>query len=355
MKRWFSILAVLVGTFLALATIGIVELGFRMFKKASCLEQAPSSRSKFIKEGYYEKFWMFDSDLGYRPRPDVRVPCTKQYSDGEIIYHVHYTTDRLSRRVTPVDSADQRDKFAVFFGCSFAFGEGLNDDETLPYFFGKYAPHYMPYNYAFSGYGPQQMLSKILQDSLGKEIHEKSGIMICVGAHVERVIGASYVYNEWGRNFPYYLIDHNDNLVRNGTFSTGRPILSLMYRLMGKSEFVKTLGLRYPMTITEQDRELTARIVQDSFREFKKQFKDSECYFVAPPGLDIAEARNDAASFVKVGELLRKSGINVLDFNDRKEFIGENYYINGDRHPTAFYNKELAKILVDRLGIGRPR
>jgi len=109
------------------------------------------------------------------------------------------------------------------------------------------------------------------------------------------------------------------------------------------------------MTITEQDRELTARIVQDSFREFKKQFKDSECYFVAPPGLDIAEARNDAASFVKVGELLRKSGINVLDFNDRKEFIGENYYINGDRHPTAFYNKELAKILVDRLGIGRPR
>jgi hypothetical protein len=351
MKRWFPLLAVFVGLCLALVTVGIVEFGFRIFKRANWLKDPMSSHSTFIQEGYYEKFWMYDNDLGFKPRPNVRVACTKQYNDGEIIYKANYTTDSLSRRFTPVDSNDQRDKFAVFFGCSFTFGDGLNDEETLPYFFGKFAPHYMPYNYAFSGYGPQQMLSKIRLHSLHEEIHEKSGIMICVGAHVERVIGASYVFIEWGRNFPYFLIDQNSQLIRNGTFLTGRPVLSLMYRLMGKSEFVRTLGLRYPLRITEQDRRLTARIVQESFIEFKEQFKNSECYFVNPPGLEIAEARNDAASFVEVGKLLRKSGINVIDFSDRTEFFDENYYIKGDRHPTPLWNKELAKILIEKLGI----
>jgi len=182
----------LIGTFLALATLGVVEFGFRMFKRANWLKDPKSSHSTFIQEGYYEKFWMYDNDFGFKPRPNVRVTCTKQYNDGEIIYNANYTTDKLSRRLTPVDSPDQRDKFAVFFGCSFTFGDGLNDEETLP----------------------------ISLESLR------------------------------------HIICH---------------------------------------TII---------------------------YFVNPPGLEIAEARNDAASFVEVGKLLRKSGINVIDFSEFQQTCG---------------------------------
>ena len=50
----------------------------------------------------------------------------------------------------------------VFFGCSFMFGHGVEDDQTLPYYFVQEAKGtFEGFNFAGDGWGPHQMLREI--------------------------------------------------------------------------------------------------------------------------------------------------------------------------------------------------
>jgi len=61
----------------------------------------------------------------------------------------------------------------------------------------------------------------------------------------------------------------------------------------------------------------------------------------------------DRPNEIAVVAALRKSGIKVLDFSDRKEFEAKEYHIQGDGHPSGKYNKELARLIVAKLGLDR--
>lgn len=50
----------------------------------------------------------------------------------------------------------------LFFDDSLTFGEGVNDNQTMPYRVGmRSAGALRVYNFAFHGYGPHQMLAQI--------------------------------------------------------------------------------------------------------------------------------------------------------------------------------------------------
>ena len=87
-----------------------------------------------------KKFSQKDELLGYKPRPNARM-ASKMKLKGREIYNVTYSTDAYSRRVTPVRAVGQADKFILFFGCSFTFGAGVQNDETLPFFVGQFGHH----------------------------------------------------------------------------------------------------------------------------------------------------------------------------------------------------------------------
>ena len=62
-----------------------------------------------------------------------------------------------------MEGPDRKSEFVIFTGCSFVFGEGVNDNQTLPYLYGKQNPAVRCYNYGFPGYGTQQMLAVLQQ------------------------------------------------------------------------------------------------------------------------------------------------------------------------------------------------
>ena len=63
-----------------------------------------------------------------------------------------------------------------FFGGSQTFGEGLNDDETIPALVQKKTRVHRVYNYAYRGYGPHQMLRMIETNALKDQLKETNGI-----------------------------------------------------------------------------------------------------------------------------------------------------------------------------------
>jgi hypothetical protein len=139
-------------------------------------------------------FRVRDAALGYALTPSITARH-RRTRGNDVLYDVTYEIDEHGRRRTPVDHGELRTSFLVFFGDSNTFGEGLTQTETLPYFAGKLAPQYRPYNYGVSGWGPAQLYALARRPDLVREIDERDGyaIFFLIPAHVARVIGSTRV------------------------------------------------------------------------------------------------------------------------------------------------------------------
>ncbi len=70
----------------------------------------------------------------------------------------------------PVENVESNEA-VLFFGCSYTFGDGFEDSESMPYQFQKFVGgRYQAFNYGYTAYGAHQMLP-ILENE-----KEKSGL-----------------------------------------------------------------------------------------------------------------------------------------------------------------------------------
>jgi hypothetical protein len=280
---------------------------------------------------------MSDKVLGYKPNPNTSHTGVRT-KDGQIIYSITYSTDTNSLRITPIDSTKPRTKYAQFFGCSMTFGEGVQNKETLPYYFAKYDSTYRPYNFAYSGYGPHQMLARLETTHLKNIVKEKSGVgfYIYINDHVSRVIGTMTNFSYNGGNAPYY---HKEGkgVKREGLFIETRRMRSWVYEKMLKSNILKLFKIGYPFKISDEDYELTAEVMAESSRLYKEQFGNDNFYVIIYP------TTVDSSLIIN---LLKQKGVKVLDYSKLFNPLEKKYAIPYDEHPTALANEILIKQLV---------
>ena len=292
---------------------------------------------------YTTRYFQDDEWLGYKPIPDVQASSTLNI-DGETVYNITYSIDEYSRRITPVNHHESRQKFAVFFGGSFTLGQGVQDNETLPFYFAEFAPQYMPYNYGFHGYGPQQMLAKLQQHDLRKDVEESEGLFIYtyIPGHEARAIGDMYVYNGWGRNMPFYTIDSRNKLVRKGNFTSGRPFRSFLYTWLGKSQLVKYFQLNIPPKLHEKHYRLTVRIIKEAQLLCKEKFPQSSFYVIIYPNANPQQ---------KIIPYLQEAEILSVDYSRLFDPLLPEYHIEGDGHPSSKAYETVAKALITDLSL----
>ncbi|PWK26350.1 hypothetical protein LV89_02521 [Arcicella aurantiaca] len=279
----------------------------------------------------------WDNVLGYKPNPDT-VHTGTRTKDGKVIYSITYATDHNSLRVTPIDTTKPRMKYAQFFGCSMTFGEGVQSNETLPYYFAKFDSTYRPYNLAYSGYGPHQMLARLETNQLKNIVKEKAGVgfYIYINDHVNRVLGTMTNFSYNGGNAPYF---HKvgSELKHDGLFKDSRKIRSLIFEKLLKSNILKLFKIGYPFKITDEDYELTAEVMAQSAKLFKEQFGNDNFYVIIYP--------TSVDSFLIIN-LLKQKGVKVLDYSKLFNPLDAKYAIPFDEHPTALANEVLIKQLV---------
>ncbi|MDM8531041.1 hypothetical protein QUF63_07700 [Anaerolineales bacterium HSG25] len=305
---------------------------------------------------YTHDFFHDDELLGYKPRPLAQVDSVKKLGD-EILYDVIYSIDEYSRRVTPFESNQQvesnrqnRPNTMLFFGDSFMFGEGVQDDETLPYYVTFEATNYQPYNYGFSGYGPQQMLAKLESDALRDELptlatsNKITLIYVFIDAHVERAIGSMYVHNAWGDKMPYYTIDWSGNLIRQGNFTTGRPIIATLYKQLPNSEIASYFNVTIPPRLTDRHYKFTAQLIAAARDTFQDKFGSDQFYVVVYP--------DEGDYFEDIQPHFETAGLNVLNYDKRMKLDPEaGLGIKNDGHPTGKAHQQVARWIIEDLGM----
>jgi hypothetical protein len=287
-------------------------------------------------------FYRSDAELGIALRPDTSVQCRLQI-DQRQVWDARYSTDEFGRRTTVLPANTQPDKCAVFFGCSFLFGEGSNDDQTIPSAFAAFAPQYRAYNYGVPGYGTQQMLAILESSRLSQEVSERSGLGIYLyleDVHEARVVGDMDIVNGFGADFPHYCVNADQTVTRHGTFTTGRPVTQWLYSVLGGSQTRAWLGLNFPRR-SEAHYALTAAVVKNARDLFLSQFPGSR-FVVAvypKPGLHRKSLR-----------LMVDAGVEVVDLSTLFDPGAEEMHFAGDGHPTPLANQTVAEALVAKVG-----
>ena len=289
-----------------------------------------------------------DPDLGTSLVPGSSGRLRFEYAH-ETVFDVSIRVDDHGRRITPCDRPESRAEFLLFLGCSYTFGCGVADEETLPFRAGRLAPRHRPYNFGVPNYGPHHALAQLRRPEIAASVAEPRGIAVFsfLEEHVPRAIGAMrmLVFSEMD---PCFRLE-DGLLVRRGSMATGRPARHLLWSLLCRSAVGRRLPIQSPAWIGDPELELATRILVEAKAEFERRF-EGRFVVVLFPGPDRGFEGKGYAS--AVAGRLRSAGVEVLDYFDLlPDYAEPRYHIEADGHPTGLVYEAVAQRLVRDLGI----
>tara|TARA_R110002049_G_scaffold152839_2_gene316988 strand:- start:2002 stop:3243 length:1242 start_codon:yes stop_codon:yes gene_type:complete len=282
------------------------------------------------------------------PNFDKDITLYEKNSD-RVIYKAKYTTNESGWRITSEPDKEKNGPSLVFLGCSFTFGEGLNNNETFPYVLSDITG-LKTYNYGVPGSSPALMLKTILKSDKPifdpNDQNEKVLFYVYIGDHFNRVI-ANSKYLKYDLNFyndPYFYLE-DDQLKFENTFSEMNFFKKTFIRLLSKSSFMKVLRLSYP-SIGEEQVKLFAAIIEGIKKEAMKRDETvKDFYVVIWPG---EKYKNTAL----ISEL-SNAGIKTINYGDIDLFnlLKNRHELKRDGHPSALTNNLLAFLLSKDLEV----
>ncbi len=281
-------------------------------------------------------------DVGYVPLAN-NVSSIKASQGNELIYQATYTTNANGWRITP--EHPQAKTAILLFGCSFTFGEGLNDTQVLAYQLGQALGNdYQVYNFGFSGYGLHNSLAII--ENILPDLQKYDNVQtyfITIEDHLLRAAGILSWNNDQG---PRYLVK-NDKAIRKGTFADIPPFPweRKYFKWLTKSNIVifyrKQLSqLFQPLNTYEKRLELLRAIIYTAKVKLDKVAKNNISTVLVWP-------TNNSNLAKKLPPL--KGEIPIIDMQDWLPNYAddmEKYIIPIDRHPNVLANTLIAKKLT---------
>lgn len=279
-----------------------------------------------------------DYVLGRRNMEDqvTRNRCTNRL-DGQVLFDKYYTTLDDGFRYVPQGDEVKAYHLACF-GCSFMFGIGVDDAETLPAYLADGHPELHAYNFGCGSWGPGQTLL-LLQQGAANVISERPGaaVYLLMNDHVNRIIPGMWLATNFTKGFPAFSVSPDGQAVYMGPFAEAYPGWMKTINFLKYEYYLRWSGLNLPPVPRRSDYDLCAAILSSARTEYRKYFPSNEFYVLLDPTCEI---NFDKSAIV---EGLRIRGVPVLD---AKGLFGpdpwtDHYPIDG--HPKPIANRRLAQ------------
>ncbi len=305
-------------------------------------------------EGTYAQAGYNRSDdmLGYAPVKGKTVTSIK-YKGKEKLYGVTYTIGDNGQRISPSSDIIGCNQSVVFFGDSFTFGEGVEDNEAMPYVVSKLS-NYKVYNFGFHGYGPHQMLSALEHGLVDRIVDCKPSVAIyqALAIHAARSAGLS----PWDSHGPKYTLLPNGILKYDGRFDEANSTIAA--RLEGQIQKSFIIKKYYNIWRYKVDNDanvsLFLEIVDTSRKIFTNKYPGSSFHVIFWDNHDEL-VKNEYCNVIING--LRKKGIDLdLISNILPDYSAKpsTYEIPQDGHPNALAHRRIAQYVMDKILPGEP-
>ena len=297
--------------------------------------------------------WNADPRLGAVPAPGgTHVETVRK--GNELVFRARYTIDANGRRVVPhsppIDAAP-RSRFLLCFGCSFMFGVGVQDDQTLPASLARRAPEFHVYNCAAGGWGPHHTLALLERGDLRRQVAEEHGmaIYLYLPFHCRRALGSMRTVTRFGRNGPCYEFDDNGQVIYRGSFAHARPRRQVLYGLLARDQILKFFHVDFPAMNSTAKAAFGADILRAAADRYERLFGNDRFYVVLYP------AATDTLDVLDVqAPVLESRGLRVINYARLFDCAAPAMVIPHDRHPSPRAYEILAERIAADLGLSSP-
>jgi hypothetical protein len=278
-----------------------------------------------------------DSFLGHTLVPD-QAGHTSISLNEKILVLTTLTTDHFSRRTTPIVGSGPRHNHLIVLGCSQVMGIGVENNETIPYFLGKLANDYRPYNYGVGAWGTGNIFAMLNVRNLAKEVSEKKGIAI-------------YLF------FDFHIQERSVANLASPSFIAGYPTFKL--GTVGKPEYLGSMKDVFPWTLffsklldffptiknflkerewSMEERRLAVSLISGIRDRYLAEFRGGRFVLVQMNQLDSA-----------TNNLLADAGIERFHFFEQTKFQPNELINPFDGHYSAAGNRKISEVIYEKV------
>lgn len=314
---------------------------YRLMRDSTCL-----SKTNFIQPRLFVQPQNLLSDVfkedenglwGAKPNFIGRQRQTSTLT-GEVMFDVTYQIDGFGRRVAP-ETLKPINKHSILIGCSFVFGMGLPDDQTLAAFIQKKIPGSKSYNITLPGWSVADVIASQEKSRMWEGIEPREGIVLfnySYAMHMRRFLGTIVSIGEYGSHRAYLEYDQNKKkYIYRGAYSKQKRFYVLIANLLNQSKFLRFIGFDWPR-VTEESLENYARAILQVKENYINLYGNKNQFVVY---FQPEKKWNNLIPY------LEKYKIHYLDYTDFQitNYAQSTLYIPNDGHPTAEYNRLLAE------------
>ncbi|WP_207509791.1 hypothetical protein [Telluribacter humicola] len=276
-----------------------------------------------------------DDILGVRAKKSWSLTWAP-VKDGVQYDSITVSTDENSlRKTAKVIDSTATDKHALFFGCSYTYGDGVSDNETLPYQFQLNMPQYRAYNLGFLAYSPLHMLARLQHEDLTLLTEKKKGFAVYTFIHdqIDRTIPATRWIDMTKGRFPYL---NKEAMTTHGVYSENKRLYSDFIQWFRTTYIHHVFRLDFPKKHAAEHYQLVVNVIKKSKQEYQKQFGNNGFYVIIFPGSPIKP---------EMKQMLQNADLTVFDYSHL--FNLNDYLLPFDNaHPNANAYKLVASQLA---------
>lgn len=276
---------------------------------------------------------------------------TETINDQITYKNINFHFDNKGRRYSKKQERNPLNKHAIFLGGSFAFGDGIDFNDTFPVHLNNFSRNkYEIYNYALSGYGPTQNLLLFNDQELFNDIISQKGICIYTmkSHHINRATGVPRYLRE-NHRIPIARINLNDEL--NFLKLYDLPKMQIyhykLYDLFRNSSYALNFILQkkdFLMVSYKEAIDINVRIFNEICQQYKSYFDGSFFLFI-----------RESESMPEKWKSYFITKLKEFDINyvfEPKTIPLQNKGIHSlNMHPNSAYNKWSAGLLVDHFNL----
>lgn len=280
--------------------------------------------------------------VGWGPTKVGTFRWAKIAPDGKVIYDTRVTVDaHLNRKTVPSDGPGA----IAFFGDSWIFGDGVNDDGTLPQAFADLEHRRIPVlNLSYNGWSPAANLAALDAGLYGDLLHEpRHFILFTATFHIERTAcKGDYATSR----APRYVLD-GKGVTPTGTCAWANGgLLAPVIRFLQKFELYNRFAPKLAAP-GKRDVDTYVKIIE-AFVDAAKRKYDVRTTVLFAPFRD-EYIKGSGYTEADILATLRKAGVDVLVDELPPTDNDDLYWIPGDKHPTAAANSERARAIEAHL------
>jgi hypothetical protein len=335
--------------------VGCLAIGLAIFEYYLWTGSIRGIEARQIQEA--EQLHASHAALGWIPKAGA-VASERLSFEGELIYDATYSIGPNGLRVSSpaARDPDPSAECILFFGDSFTFGQGLEDDQTLPFLVHeKTSQRYRTYNFGVKGYGAHQMLAALQQglvfDAAPCDRTQVSHIFYQgITDHVRRAAGRVW----WEAYGPRYILTEDGGVRRDGSFedndgyAEGRSLMQLVGTQFFKSMIYQGIVQgRYVRKYSRYHTDLFLAIVEEAQEAAHSNFPAAEFHVL------LWDEENLDNRTIREGLRQRDVDVHLMSEilpNYRPDQPNLAYRLHEtDAHPNALANELIAQYVVGQI------